>query len=129
MINFHHNAESQVLLKLLVNHSIRGFCESLNMTLTTDKTSQVWFELLEVIHVIMRRYPLLVPKLARLNCAKVLHASLSEYPLLKGYVIPLLSDDSELPRKVSFLTVLIRLLVPYSTDKIRPLVMEMCLDT
>lgn len=89
----------------------------------------LWFEQLEVIHVIMRRYPLLVPKIARLNCGGVLKSVLQEQPQLQKVVAPLLGEDQELPRKVSFLTLLLRVLVPYSSEKLRSLVMEMCLDS
>lgn len=73
--------------------------------------------------MVLRRYPALTPKVVRFNCAKVLKA-VGAHPALA-----LLGEERELPKKVSFLTLLLRVLVPYTTHRLVPLVTELCFDT
>jgi E3 ubiquitin-protein ligase HUWE1 len=81
-----------------------------------------YYELLQVLHVLLRRYPVFVPKVAKFNCAKALRGA----PEL---VWALLTDEKEQPKKVSFLSFLVRLLVPLSTNKLSSFVLELCLDS
>lgn len=125
MTNFHHNPESQVFIKLLLQQITKSFFAEIETP--TTQSAPFHFELLQVLHIILRRYPVLIPKIARFNCSNSLRLVKNDtiaYGFLKDH-----PDDKEIPKKVSFLSLLLKLLVPFATQKLCPLVLEMCLDS
>lgn len=72
--------------------------------------------LLKILHAILHKFPILSPFILRFNCSKYLTK-----PLKQRFDL----DNKE----ISFLSFLIKVLIPLTLDKFRHLLFEMCLDS
>ena len=64
-----------------------------------------WFGLLQLVHTFVRRFPILVPKILKFNCSKMLKQGSS--PAVQKVLLRLLHSEC-FHKKISFLTVIVR---------------------
>ncbi|CAD8063012.1 unnamed protein product [Paramecium sonneborni] len=108
-LNFKHTQETQILIKLLIQQMIVSYFEK------TELYQFQWKTISQVLQVLIRRYPILIPQLVKINCSKFL----KPYHKQLGFEY----SEVEFPSKISFITLITKFMIPQEK-----LLFELCLD-
>ncbi|CAD8099396.1 unnamed protein product [Paramecium sonneborni] len=106
--NFKHKNETQILLKLLVEQIIIQYFDN------NQEQKYYWKILFDVLQFLISKFPLLLPQILRMNCSQFLQ----KFKINIGY------ENSQLPTKISFLTLITKFIIPP-----KDFMFCICLDT